>query len=213
MSSSTQFTEPSDSEATSESETPSVSKDGQGSESSTDLGLDAPGTNADVSETESVELDNPTPYLPEYIFGLHESGGEHHMVEAERCGWILELAAVGLDADGGRSADYRKLAEQKLGVVVRAWTMAMLRWEPSPRRSNTKRSPNPVGSSWHARVAATSGSSATSQTTPLSGLKASQSTRGTMRKHTNFAARPSAGSPAMPMIWCWWQAPRRGTRS
>lgn len=83
------------------------------------MGPGAPGTDADVSETESVELDNPTPYLPEYIFGLHESGGEHHMVEAERCGWILELAAVGLDADGGRSADYRKLAEQKLGVVVR----------------------------------------------------------------------------------------------
>ncbi len=63
------------------------------------------------------EPERPTHY-PEYIYGLHESGGEKFMLQAERRGWILELAAIGLD---GKStpADFSKLADAGLGVMVR----------------------------------------------------------------------------------------------
>ena len=48
---------------------------------------------------------------PPYIYGLHEPGGEHLMREAGRIGWVLHLAAVGLDGTQG-SADFRSLADQ-----------------------------------------------------------------------------------------------------
>jgi hypothetical protein len=56
-------------------------------------------------------------FFPDYIYGLHEMGGEDLMVNAGRPGWVLELAAVGLD--GGQPADFSALAQKKLGVVVR----------------------------------------------------------------------------------------------
>lgn len=58
------------------------------------------------------------PKFPPYIYGLHEAGGEAHMLQAGRPGWVLELAAIGLD---GRNtpADFSRLASQGLGVMVR----------------------------------------------------------------------------------------------
>lgn len=58
------------------------------------------------------------PHYPEYIYGLHESGGEQLMLRAERRGWVLELAAIGLDGSS-TPADFSKLAEVGLGVIVR----------------------------------------------------------------------------------------------
>lgn len=58
------------------------------------------------------------PYYPQYIFGLHESGGEQLMLQAKRPGWILELAAIGLDGTS-TPADFSRLASAGLGVIVR----------------------------------------------------------------------------------------------
>jgi hypothetical protein len=57
-------------------------------------------------------------YYPEYIYGLHEPGGEHLMLDAGRPGWVLALASVGLDGGSDRS-DFAALASAGLGVVVR----------------------------------------------------------------------------------------------
>ncbi|MEX1018299.1 MAG: SH3 domain-containing protein, partial [Litorilinea sp.] len=56
--------------------------------------------------------------FPPYIYGLHEAGGEAHMLQAGRRGWVLELAAIGLDGSN-TPADFSKLAAQGLGVMVR----------------------------------------------------------------------------------------------
>ncbi|MFN2201827.1 MAG: N-acetylmuramidase domain-containing protein [Caldilineaceae bacterium] len=56
--------------------------------------------------------------LPDYIYGLHEPGGEHLMKEAGRIGWVLQLAEIGLDG-GTDDADCSKLAADGFGVVTR----------------------------------------------------------------------------------------------
>jgi hypothetical protein len=62
-------------------------------------------------------MNNRPGFYPEYIFGLHEQGGEGHMVDAGRPGWVLELAEVGLH--GGQPTSFAHLAQRGLGVVVR----------------------------------------------------------------------------------------------
>ena len=64
--------------------------------------------------------EQPTPplYYPQYIYGLHESGGEQFMLRANRPGWVLELAAIGLDGTS-TPADFSRLAAAGLGVIVR----------------------------------------------------------------------------------------------
>lgn len=57
-------------------------------------------------------------YFPDYIYGIHERGGEQMMLQAKRPGWVLELAAIGLDGTN-TPADFNNLAEAGLGVVVR----------------------------------------------------------------------------------------------
>ena len=57
-------------------------------------------------------------FFPQFIFGLHESGGQQYMLDAGRPGWVLELAEVGLSGTGG-NADFSTLAKAGLGVVVR----------------------------------------------------------------------------------------------
>ena len=63
------------------------------------------------------EPTRPT-FYPEYIYGLHESGGEQFMIRAKRLGWVLELAAIGLDGSS-TPADFSALAASGLGVIVR----------------------------------------------------------------------------------------------
>jgi len=55
----------------------------------------------------------------EFIFGIHEPGGEHHMLESQRPGWIVFTEGIGSDANDKSGRDYRKWAEQGLGVIVR----------------------------------------------------------------------------------------------
>lgn len=61
---------------------------------------------------------NRPAHYPEYLFGLHERGGEQLMLEAGRPGWVLELAAIGLDGSS-TPADFAGLASAGLGVIVR----------------------------------------------------------------------------------------------
>jgi len=79
------------------------------------------GSEASEQETLHTHPSGSMPHgFPEYIFGLHEhaGGGEQLMLDAARRGWVLELAEVGLDG-GSDNADFRELAAQGLGVMVR----------------------------------------------------------------------------------------------
>ena len=61
----------------------------------------------------------PPPFFPPYLYGLHEAGGEQLMLDAERPGWVLALATVGLDGGSNTPADFTPLSGRGLGVVVR----------------------------------------------------------------------------------------------
>jgi hypothetical protein len=57
---------------------------------------------------------------PPFVYGMHEEGGEHLMLEAGRRGWVLEIAEVGHEPQNTPSADYTHLSGDKgLGVIVR----------------------------------------------------------------------------------------------
>lgn len=58
-------------------------------------------------------------YDSEFIFGIHEPGGENHMMELQRPGWIVFTEAIGIDPNDTSGKDYREWAEQGLGVIVR----------------------------------------------------------------------------------------------
>lgn len=54
--------------------------------------------------------------FPNYIFGIHDTGGEAHMLAAEKPGWVLVSVRVKPpDHDG----DFSSLAGKGLGVIVR----------------------------------------------------------------------------------------------
>ncbi len=55
----------------------------------------------------------------EYLFGIHEPGGEAHMLEKGRPGWIVFTEALGSDPNAKTGRDYRQWSEQGLGVIVR----------------------------------------------------------------------------------------------
>lgn len=55
----------------------------------------------------------------EYIFGIHEPGGEQHMLLAGRPGWITFSEAVGADPNDYTGVDFRSFSAQGLGVICR----------------------------------------------------------------------------------------------
>jgi hypothetical protein len=57
--------------------------------------------------------------FPKYIFGLHDPGGQHLMVEKNKQGWVLVTEELGADPHGPGGPDYRYLSNQGLGVIVR----------------------------------------------------------------------------------------------
>jgi len=57
---------------------------------------------------------NPA-HFPEYIYGVHDIGGQVPMLKAERIGWLLD--SVDLRAQAG--TDYTRLASAGLGILVR----------------------------------------------------------------------------------------------
>jgi len=58
-------------------------------------------------------------YDTEFIFGIHEPGGESHMLELQRPGWIVFTEGIGSDPKDKSGKDYRRWSEQGLGVIVR----------------------------------------------------------------------------------------------
>ncbi|MCO6451725.1 MAG: N-acetylmuramoyl-L-alanine amidase [Caldilineales bacterium] len=55
----------------------------------------------------------------EYIYGIHDPGGEHIMLEQGITGWVLVTEAIGYNAGDGGGKDYRYLSDKGLGVMVR----------------------------------------------------------------------------------------------
>lgn len=54
-----------------------------------------------------------------YLFGLHDPGGERHMAEKGRKGWILFTESIGRNPAETQGRDYRPWADQGYGVIVR----------------------------------------------------------------------------------------------
>lgn len=56
---------------------------------------------------------------PRYLYGFHDPGGEHLMLEAGKPGWVLVTEEVGHDPNWPSGRDYGNLADNGLGVIVR----------------------------------------------------------------------------------------------
>jgi N-acetyl-anhydromuramyl-L-alanine amidase AmpD len=54
-----------------------------------------------------------------FIFGIHEPGGEQHMLEAGRPGWIVFTEVLGHDPEDRSGVDYSAYAERGLGIIAR----------------------------------------------------------------------------------------------
>lgn len=54
-----------------------------------------------------------------YLYGLHDPGGEQHMLDLGAPGWVLVTEAIGYDANDTGGRDYRPLSDRDLGVLVR----------------------------------------------------------------------------------------------
>jgi len=59
------------------------------------------------------------PFESPYLYGLHDTGGEHLMLEMGAPGWVLITEAIGFDPNDKRGKDYSHLSEQGLSVMVR----------------------------------------------------------------------------------------------
>ncbi|MGL4649047.1 MAG: hypothetical protein ACRC1H_06550, partial [Caldilineaceae bacterium] len=55
----------------------------------------------------------------EMIFGIHEPGGEQHMLELCQTGWIVFTEGIGNDPNDRSGRDYRQWSDKGLGVLVR----------------------------------------------------------------------------------------------
>lgn len=54
-----------------------------------------------------------------YIFGLHEPGGENHMADAGRKGWVLFTEGLGSDPNDRNGGNYSRWSDAGYGVMVR----------------------------------------------------------------------------------------------
>ena len=55
----------------------------------------------------------------EYLFGLHEPGGENIMVQAGKPGWILFTEEIGHEPNNRGGKDFSRWSNQNLGVLCR----------------------------------------------------------------------------------------------
>jgi hypothetical protein len=55
----------------------------------------------------------------DYIYGLHDPGGEAIMLEAGRTGWIVFTEEIGHNPDDGSGKDFRPYASRSMGVICR----------------------------------------------------------------------------------------------
>ncbi len=54
-----------------------------------------------------------------FIFGIHEPGGEQHMLEAGRPGWIVFTEVLGHDPEDRLGVDYSAYADRGFGIIAR----------------------------------------------------------------------------------------------
>lgn len=54
-----------------------------------------------------------------FIFAIHEPGGEHHMLQANRPGWIVFTESIGHEPEDRSGVDYSAYSERGLGIVAR----------------------------------------------------------------------------------------------
>ncbi|MCB9137655.1 MAG: M23 family metallopeptidase [Caldilineaceae bacterium] len=55
----------------------------------------------------------------EYLFGIHEPGGEQYMLDANRPGWIVFTEGIGQDPANQSGRDYRSYSDRGIGVLAR----------------------------------------------------------------------------------------------
>ncbi len=55
----------------------------------------------------------------DYLYGLHDPGGEQIMLDAGTPGWIVFTEGIGHDSNNRNGADYRAYSNRGLGVIVR----------------------------------------------------------------------------------------------
>ena len=55
----------------------------------------------------------------DYIFGIYEPGGEQHMLDVSRPGWIVFSEAVGHDPEDRTGVDFSPYSDQGLGIICR----------------------------------------------------------------------------------------------
>ncbi|MCB9156143.1 MAG: M23 family metallopeptidase [Caldilineaceae bacterium] len=55
----------------------------------------------------------------EYIFGLHEPGGEQHMLDAGKPGWLVFTEAIGSDPNDTSGKNFTPWSNQNLGILCR----------------------------------------------------------------------------------------------
>lgn len=53
---------------------------------------------------------------PPYLFGLHDPGGERHMAEKGKKGWILFTESIGRNPAETGGRDYRPWADQMVSL-------------------------------------------------------------------------------------------------
>lgn len=56
---------------------------------------------------------------PPYIFGIHDRGGEHLMLQKNKPGWVLVTEAIGADPNNHSGSNYTDLVHKGLKVIVR----------------------------------------------------------------------------------------------
>jgi len=54
-----------------------------------------------------------------FLYGFHDPGGEQTMLDVGTPGWVLVTEAIGHDPNDRSGADYRRLSDRDLGVIVR----------------------------------------------------------------------------------------------
>jgi murein DD-endopeptidase MepM/ murein hydrolase activator NlpD len=59
------------------------------------------------------------PFESEFLYGLHDPGGEHIMRDAGRKGWILFTEEIGHDPSHHGGTNYRRWSDEGFGVMVR----------------------------------------------------------------------------------------------
>ncbi len=61
----------------------------------------------------------PRLFESDYLYGLHDPGGEQHMLDAGIPGWVLFTEGIGHDPNNRAGADYRPYSNRGLGIITR----------------------------------------------------------------------------------------------